>query len=450
MRKILRVGGYARVSHEEQKKFGYSINAQIEEIQKWCDHHQHQLVKIYIDEGFSASNMKRPQLQQMLSDLKNLDAVVFTRLDRFSRNVFEANTMLNILNQNNVAMIAISEDSIDTSTANGKFIFNLKVNLAQHELDKGSERIKAVFDYKVKNGQPITGNMPYGYKILTENGVKRIIKDENTEAIVNEIFSHFLKYHSIHKTCAYFNSKYGLNRTYESYSKLLKSKFYTGSFRGNDNYAPPYIDIETHEKIKRTILSNVRVRKNSNIYLFSGLMRCPKCNCKLNGMGRKYKGKKYHYYRCGNAYGHHQCDLRVNYNEINIETFLLDNIEPLIIQHCSRTHAVKNKSKNNAEKELKELKKEMDNLNYMFMKKRIDTNTYDTLYEELEQKVTRLKKKTSKKESTHLLQDFLNSDWRTIYNDMSRETKRSLWRNIIQELHVSKENEIYDIKVTFL
>lgn len=80
--------------------------------------------------------MKRPQLQSMLSNLKNLDAIAFTRLDRLSRNVLEANKMLELLQQNDVAMISICEDDINTSTANGLFMFNLKVNLAEHELKK--------------------------------------------------------------------------------------------------------------------------------------------------------------------------------------------------------------------------------------------------------------------------------------------------------------------------
>lgn len=82
MRKKLRVAGYARVSTDEQKKYGYSIQAQIDEITQWCNDNDHDLIHIYIDEGFSASTMKRPQLQAMLSNLKNLDAIAFTRLER--------------------------------------------------------------------------------------------------------------------------------------------------------------------------------------------------------------------------------------------------------------------------------------------------------------------------------------------------------------------------------
>ena len=268
MRKILRVGGYVRVSTDEQKKFGYSIQAQCDEIENWCESTDNQLIRLYVDEGYSASNMNRPQLKELLNDLDDLDIIVFTRLDRLSRNVFEANSMLKLLDKHNVSMKAILEDDIDTSTANGLFIFNLKVNLAQHELDKGSERIKAVFDFKIKSGQPVTGSLPYGYKIKTENGVKRIVKDETVEHIVNEIFSHFETHHSVRATTIHVNEKYGLNRHYSTYRKILSRHFYTGIYRDNQNYAPPYITLEQFEKNQELIKKNLRVKKNKNIYLF--------------------------------------------------------------------------------------------------------------------------------------------------------------------------------------
>lgn len=48
MRKNLRVAGYARVSTDEQKKYGYSIQAQTEEITQWCNDNGHVLQHIYI------------------------------------------------------------------------------------------------------------------------------------------------------------------------------------------------------------------------------------------------------------------------------------------------------------------------------------------------------------------------------------------------------------------
>lgn len=116
------------------------------------------------------------------------------------------------------------EDDINTSTANGLFMFNLKVNLAEHELKKGSERIKAVFEYKIAQGQPITGNVPFGYRIATENGNKRIVIDESKAPIVKDIFNSFLLHQSVHHTVEYVNKKYGLSRPYMSYMHILKKR----------------------------------------------------------------------------------------------------------------------------------------------------------------------------------------------------------------------------------
>ena len=194
LKKTLNVGGYARVSHEEQKKYGFSISAQTDAIKDWCKLNNHNLINLYVDEGFSASNMKRPQLQKMLNDLDKLDAIIFTRLDRLSRNVFEANKMLNMFKEKNTDMIAISEEYVDTTKSNGLMMFNLKMTLAQHELDKGSERIKAVFEYKIKDSQAISGKLPYGYRIGLVDGKKRVVFDETTKHIVDDIFDYFKKH----------------------------------------------------------------------------------------------------------------------------------------------------------------------------------------------------------------------------------------------------------------
>ena len=447
MKKILRIGGYARVSHEEQKKFGYSISTQVEAIEQWCKEKNYQLVKTYIDEGFSAGNMNRPQLQEMLKDLKHLDAIVFTRLDRLTRNVFEANKILQDLTNNNVSMITISEDMIDTSTANGLFIFNLKVNLAERELNLGSERIKAVFDYKVKNGQAITGTYPLGYKVATIGNEKKVVKDPETMHIVEDMFDYFLTHQSAHKTCKYLNEKYKFNRSYQGFVQLLKSEFYTGKYRDNENYTEPYITKETHEKILDLFKKNIRIGTNRNTYLFSGLIRCPLCHYVLNSHTARVRDKKYAYYRCPNRYQNHYCDCNKQFSEALIEKYLIDNANSLISRHISSVERVKPNETDNTQAQLKDLKAEIDNLNYMFMKKRISVSVYDKLYEELEEKMSKLQSNAPKKENIQLLHNFLNSGWLNTYHDMSKESKRSLWRNIIKEIKVNLDN---NIEITFL
>ena len=437
MKKNLRIGGYARVSTDEQKKYGYSIQAQIDEIKSWCSDHGHQLQHIYIDEGYSASNMKRPQLQSMLSNLKNLDAIAFTRLDRLSRNVLEANKMLELLQQNNVAMISICEDDINTSTANGLFMFNLKVNLAEHELKKGSERIKAVFEYKVAQGQPITGKLPFGYKIITSGGTKRIVKDEQTEKIVDDIFSSFLLYQSVHHVVDLVNNKYGMCKPYHFFTRIPKNEFYAGIYRGNLNYAEPYITHETRNAVLAALEANIRKGLNRHVYLFTGLIRCPECRSKLTGTSYPRNIDRYYYYRCNIAHSRHVCDHRKTYAEAPLEQYLIANVSSLLGDHIATVQSVTPAAIDTTESEIQNLQSEMERLNIVFMRNRMSVSAYDKLYAELENKITMLKQKMPKQDNTEALKKFLNSGWENIYHGMTRENKRTLWRNLIQEIHIT-------------
>jgi len=442
LKKVLRIGGYVRVSHEEQKKFGYSIKAQIQEIENWCNENEHKLVNMYIDEGYSASNMKRPQLQQMLNDLPKLDAIVFTRLDRLSRNVFEANKMLDLFKRNNTDMIGISEDYTDTTTSNGMLMFNLKLTLAQHELLRGSERIKAVFEYKVREGEPVTGKLPYGYKIINENGKKKIVKDEATEPIVNDLFEHFATYHSIRSTCFYINNKHGISKDYRTYSRILKRELYTGKYKTNPNYAPAYITEEQYLLNQEYIKANNKVRKNKNIYLFSNMMKCPKCG--LSFVGKYHDGcKRYFSYTCSNRKRRNGCSYNKNITEIKLEKFLLDNVEELHKQHRAyvKTNVEKlpEPEKENVKKRIKEIKIELENLTYAFRKNRITAKVYDLEYTELETELNKLQASLNANSSLHIAPDFFNSNWKELYNNLEKDKKRALWQSLIKEIKFDED-----------
>ena len=137
--RVIRVVIYVRVSHDEQKKFGFSIAAQLDKLRAYAEEHGYIVVFEFVDEGHSASSTKRPALQEMIKRTKEYDVILFTKLDRFSRNVLDANELVQRLDKENVSIKAIEEDDIDTSTADGMFMFNLKVSLAQRELKKLSK-----------------------------------------------------------------------------------------------------------------------------------------------------------------------------------------------------------------------------------------------------------------------------------------------------------------------
>ena len=84
---------YIRVSTEEQAVHGLSIEAQREALDAWAETAGVQVARHYIDAGISArkSAAKRPELQRLLADVEAglIDLVVFTKLDRWFRNIAE-------------------------------------------------------------------------------------------------------------------------------------------------------------------------------------------------------------------------------------------------------------------------------------------------------------------------------------------------------------------------
>lgn len=135
------------------------------------------------------------------------------------------------------------------------------------------------------------------------------------------------------------------------------------------------------------------------------------------------------------------------YNDFTFKRqVILELINNAHIGHKITVNTVKTSDHDNTEAEIKRLQSEMESLNYIFMKKRMSVDTYDKLYAELETKITNLKQKHPKKDNTESLQQFLNSGWQNVYNSMSRENKRTLWRNLIEEIQITESG----IVVSFL
>ena len=82
---------YVRVSTQEQKNSGLSVDSQIDALEKYCEEHGYMVVGVYNDAGISARKKytKRPALLQLLEDCKQckIDIILFTRLDRWFRAV---------------------------------------------------------------------------------------------------------------------------------------------------------------------------------------------------------------------------------------------------------------------------------------------------------------------------------------------------------------------------
>ena len=171
---------YVRVSTEEQALNGDSLRTQREELTKYALNNGFHIFGIYEDDGYSATNLKRPALEKLLQDVQQnkINRILITKLDRLSRGVRNYYKILDILDDHEVYWQTIFE-KYDSSTANGRLHINIMLSVAENESAQTGERIRSVFKTKIKNKELISGKIPVGLK----RQEKKLVIDEDKKQI---------------------------------------------------------------------------------------------------------------------------------------------------------------------------------------------------------------------------------------------------------------------------
>ena len=137
--------GYVRVSSEQQATEGVSLDAQRYKMRAYCKAMDIDLIDIIADEGYSASNLKRPGLRAALAMLRNGQArtLIVVKLDRLTRCVKDLGTLCEQYFSDEKAYTLMSlSDSIDTRSASGKLVLNVLTSVAQWEREAIADRTK--------------------------------------------------------------------------------------------------------------------------------------------------------------------------------------------------------------------------------------------------------------------------------------------------------------------
>lgn len=122
--------GYARVSTRDQH-----LDLQIDALEKdGCK-------RIYT-EVMSGAKSERPKLQELLGDLRSGDVVVVWKLDRLCLSLKHLVELVNQFIQQDIGLRSLN-DHIDTTTPQGRLIFNIFASLAEFERDLIQERTNA-------------------------------------------------------------------------------------------------------------------------------------------------------------------------------------------------------------------------------------------------------------------------------------------------------------------
>ena len=457
--RAIRIAKYGRCSSDEQKKNGYTISDQLSLMDDFCNDYELVSVGEYVDEGVSATLeiSKRKELARMIEDAVKgkFDIIIIKCIDRFFRSVEEYYACQKQLRKAGVTWISIEEPDLDPENDDAAFKINIYLTMAEYEARKTSKRIRFNNKMRIKNKQVITGNRNFlfPWKVTGEKRNRYLAKDEEKEEMTMDVLAFFEKHQSKSATLGYINIKYGTKMTMSTLNALLTDTLLYGEYKGTPDYVEPYITKERFDRIQDILTRNCRKPSNPNaIFLFSGLLKCPCCGNNMTGNYHLGAGKYHMFnYRCNAAIVRKVCTNRSTISERKLEKQLLDNLEQYITNEVIRVTDIEEvKQPNRNAEKAAAIRLEMDRLNMMFRKGRITEEEYDTDYLKLEKQLERLNvEEEPPKKDLDSLRGILETDYRSIYAQLTKENKKAFWRRIIKEFSIDEHKKIVPESIIF-
>lgn len=309
-----KVVAYLRCSTAEQgeKGAGFSIEAQRDELERFAEFRKLEITKFYIDDGYSASDLNRPAVQELFADIKRgaVKAVLVRHSDRLVRNLLLKKSIERIFELYSIEMISVNDD-VRNRTPEEQMFSDIIAVLNEGELKKiGPRTIKGMAGSAAKGNWPYKA-APAGYKKVPNEELgkgSKIVPDEKTAPIVVKIFedlatnqqtvSDYLKIMSRDRVL-------GKRWSREMLYNLIDNEIYYGRFHAywyeQDDHSPALISKELWEMTQAAVHHSKH--HVFHVYFFDKLMfdaekkRFMTNECVLKTVRRTGEKKLYKYYR---------------------------------------------------------------------------------------------------------------------------------------------------------
>ena len=331
------VGIYIRLSQEDKdKKYesdSESVINQKELLRNYVKNNNFNLVKEYVDDGFSGTDFERPGFKSLLEDINNkkINCVIVKDLSRLGRDhVMTGYYIETFFPENNIRFISILEsfDSFKNQASNDSSTFIIACN--DYYSKQNSIKIRNVLNEKRKSGK-FVGSLPcYGY-MRDPKDKGHLIPNPETAPIVKNIFkwradgigpteiaNRLNKAHVVTPS-GYKKTNYSSrlidrdNWNISTVKKILSNRIYTGDLvqhtQTKVNYKSKkkitldeklWIIVEnTHEALvdkdtfnyvntlRRRNTRNYEVKTNREKRLLEGKLFCKECQNRLTVLYRK-------------------------------------------------------------------------------------------------------------------------------------------------------------------
>ena len=305
---------YIRISKDELNDD--SINNQKEILTSYCKTNKIDNIKYYIDNGYTGTNLNRPALKRLLSDVAEgiITNIITKDLSRLGRNYIDIGYITDYyFKRHNITYTAIND--IALSNIDNDFMIPIKNIFNEYYAKDISNKIRFTLNnYKINHIKRKTARPIYGYTIdgkiddAVLSNIRLIYNLYLNGKSIRDIKDIIEAMHIINPQTYFnlkYNYKYRINNMYSwnisSISNILRYKEYKGTlvlnktykrFKAkNVNYNHEDKLILVDDKIPKLINENdynnvkaLRLKKNNNFKsnnIYKGLIYCSICNNKF-------------------------------------------------------------------------------------------------------------------------------------------------------------------------
>lgn len=297
---------YARYSSSSQRE--ESIEVQIRECTKFAEQNGYTVLKHYIDKAISGTTDKRPDFQQMIQDSKTrlFDTVLVLRTDRFSRDVADSAAYKQILKNNGVRVIPITEDFGDNAV--GQLMGRIMESMAEYYSNELREKVQRGQNINAEKGLWNGGSVPFGLRVSQD---QRLEPDPDTAPFVLEAFKRYDAGATMTQIRDYLNSHGIVNGrgcpiNYGTIQRLLNNRRYIGEYAYREyvltDAITPIVPKDLFDRVQQRMAKNQKAparAKAEEEYLLTTKIFCGNCGaymCGESGKGRN--GTIHRYYKC--------------------------------------------------------------------------------------------------------------------------------------------------------
>ncbi len=253
----------------------FSLDTQKEMLMNYCVEKNMLIKSIEYDDGVSARNpLILKGLRRIIDNIDTGETLLILDLSRFARNTQSGLQLLNEIELKGAKIYSVL-DGMNYDTPSAKHCVRTTLSCAQMESDVKSIKVKQSIENIRKRGGYIGGVPKFGFKVINDGNIRRLIKDDDEQKILSTIGEFMFKYNdNRNKSLMICNELNNNMITYrgKKYTPLIVSKLiktHNIEPKKNDNPKSLYVSFVKNKHIKRESLFNNNRFTNDGMINFS-------------------------------------------------------------------------------------------------------------------------------------------------------------------------------------